>query len=378
MWHGILPCRPTSNHENQTAMRYTHYMRRLFRYLGLPLLTLMVFIIPVSPNYNLRQLNIGDGGGGTGQSNNFKAQQTFGELGNPLKGTNYNGGIGFGFTQMANVPTAPTFTNPANYYNKLHVVVNQANNPADTKFALAISTDNFATTQYVKSDTTVGASLVLSDYQTYVAWGSGSGFDVIGLTPATTYYIKAKAYQGNYSESGFGPVASASTVTPSLSFDIDVSPIDTKTSPPYSTNLGTLLAGSVTTSTDKIWIDLDTNAALGGVIYIVGANNGLSSARTSTTLSAMTGDLAAAGSGFGLQGSSATQTSGGPLSIVSPFNGTSDVVGAESTLYQPIFSSSAAIVAGRGSFVLKAKPTSLTPSSDDYTEILTLIAAADY
>lgn len=353
-------------------------MLRIPRHFAIPIISLFILVVPVSPNYNLRELNIGNGGGGQSQSNNYAAEHTIGELGGAAQGTNYNGGLGLGFTQVANVPPAPTFTNPSSYYNKLHLVLNNGANPSDTLFAIAISSDDFATSQYIKSDQAVGNTLTLNDYQTYSSWGGSSGFDVLGLDPATTYKVKVKAMQGDFTESGYGPTASASTVNPTLTFDIDVSATDTSTSPPYTLDLGTLLAGTVFTGSDKIWVSLDTNGQSGATVYIAGQNAGLTSNSASYTLSSATGDLASLSEGFGLQGSSATQSSGGPLSISSPYNGASDQVGSIATTFQKLFEATAPIGSGRGSAVLKAKASSGAPAKSDYTEILTIVGAANF
>jgi hypothetical protein len=98
-----------------------------------------------------------------------------------------------------------TLVNSSNWYNKLLLTIGPEANPSDAKFAVAISTDNFVTTQYVKSDFTVTSTLSFTDYQTYAAWGSGSGVMVRGLTRSTVYTVKAKAYRGHYTESGYGP-----------------------------------------------------------------------------------------------------------------------------------------------------------------------------
>ena len=80
------------------------------------------------------------------------------------------------------------------------------------------------TTYYVKSDHTVGTSLTITDYQTYDLWGGASGIDVVGLEASTTYSVKIKAMQGEISETRYGPVATAATVAPILTFEIDVAP----------------------------------------------------------------------------------------------------------------------------------------------------------
>jgi len=193
------------------------------------------------------------------------------------------------------------------------VTVGPENNPSDALFAVAISTDGFTTTQYVHSDLTVGSSLSFSDYQTYAAWGGSSGVIVRGLTKSTVYSVKAKAYRGKFTESGYGPVASASTVDPQLSFDIDVAATNISTSPPYVVDFGTIPVSTVTNSSMRVWISLDTNAESGGMVYVSGQNAGLRSADATYTIAAQTGDLASLAEGFGLQGASIAQTSGGPV-----------------------------------------------------------------
>ncbi len=65
---------------------------------------------------------------------------------------------------QANVPPAPTFTNPASNYDRLKVVVNPGNNASDAVFAIAISSDDFVTTQYVQSNATTGSILGSEDW----------------------------------------------------------------------------------------------------------------------------------------------------------------------------------------------------------------------
>ena len=341
------------------------------------LISLIIFVVPVSPNYSLRELDFG-GGGGTGQSSNYNFEGMIGENGTPLTGSAYNGGLGFGFTQMANVPEAPSVTNPANYYDRLHVVIIPGGNPSDTLFAIAISSDNFATTQYVKADQAIGNTLTYADYQTYSGWGGGSGFEVLGLAAGTAYQVKVKAMQGDFTESGYGPEASASTVNPTLIFDIDVATTNTPTSPPYLLNLGTLLSGTVTTAANKIWVSIETNGYSGAQVYGASQNGGLLSNSTSYLITATTGDLASLGEGFGVQGTSATQSSGGPLTIAAPYNGGGDSVGEVATTYQTLFSTTNSITGGRGSLAVKAKASNSTPAKDDYQEIFTIIGAANF
>jgi len=181
----------------------------------------VLLVFPSSTNYKLRDFSFGAGGEGDSVSANYRVQGIMGEVsGDELSGTNYDLGPGLIFSQQANVPAAPTFENTANFYNKLHFVVDPSGNPSDATFAIAISDDNFVTTNYIQNDNTIGSTLGAEDYQTYAAWGGASGEFVIGLAPDTTYTIKVKALHGIFTETDFGPIATASTVSPSITFTL--------------------------------------------------------------------------------------------------------------------------------------------------------------
>jgi len=336
-----------------------------------------LFAFPASTNYQLRSFEFGSGGQYNMDSASYSLEGLAGEVASDRQSsTNFAANSGLQFVQMAHTPGAPTFVNESNWYDKLKLTIATSNNPSDTLYAVAISTDNFSTTNYIQSDGTIGAILGIEDLLSYTAWGGASGSLIIGLESGTTYYIKVKARQGKFTEGPFGPIASASTVNPSISMDIDIDPTDTETASPYAIPFGDLAVGSVTTTSDKIWIDFETNAYGGGAVYIKGQNTGLSSSTASYTITSSTTDLASSSIGYGMRGISATQSSGGPFSISSPYNGASDNVGILDTTYRQIFSSNLPIVAGRASGVLKAKISSDVPASDDYTDLLTVIAAA--
>ena len=330
-----------------------------------------LFAFPASTNYQLEGYGFGSGGEENMTSTNYAGNAITVEVSDDqLSGTSYNLGAGLSFEIMANVPPAPTFTNPNSYYNKLHLVLATGGNPTDTKFAIAISPDNFVTTNYVQSDNTVGAVLGIEDYQTYTAWGGATGFDIIGLAPSTTYKVKIKAFQGKFSESGYGPTATASTVSSQLSFSL----LGTNT-----INFGSLTVNTVNSSPTNIDVSFATNAASGGTVYIYGSNAGLSSATASHTITSVSGDLVSLPAGFGAQGVSVTQSAGGPLTLVAPYSTVSgDTVGIVDTTIRSLFDSVGPITGGSGSFVLKAKPSAVTPSASDYSETLTMIAAGRF
>jgi hypothetical protein len=343
-------------------------------------LLFMLFVVPASNNYSLDTYGFGSGGVSNSNSTSYRINANTGELsGQRMSSNSYLGLPGLISTQLANTPTAPTFTNVGNDTNKLLLTINTASNPSDAEYAVAISDDNWVTTEYVQSDNTVGASLGLEDWQTYTAWGSGSGEYVVGLISNTAYKVKVKAQQGDFTEGPWGPEASASTTALSISFDIDVSSTDTETAAPYILAIGSLTPGSVVTASDKIWVDLDTTAEYGAYVYVAGANQGLRSTTQAYTISAISGDLGAQPEGFGLRTATVAQSAGGPLAAVSPYNGASNTVGGPTTVLDEIVSSTAApITAGRASFEVKAKIKNITPAGSDYAEIITLVAAALY
>lgn len=185
--------------------------------------------------------------------------------------------------------------------------------------------------------------------------------------------MKVKAWQGKFTETGYGPVATAATVSPQITFDIDVSAIDEENSV-TTTSLGDLFAGTVTESDKKIWVDFTTNGESGGRIYVSGSNAGLQSAHAGYLISAVTNNLTSLDEGFGAQGS----TEGGGLTIVPAYDLIDDNVAVVDTAIREIFTASAPTTNGRASFLLKAKSSAVTPAAGDYTETLTVIASASF
>ena len=335
----------------------------------------MIFFLPGSTNYQPKDFGYGGGGTADSASANYAIEGIVGEQDSTkLSGTTYDLGPGLEFTNQANVPPAPTFTNPSSYYNKLKIVLSTGSNPSDTKFAIAISTDSFVSdTRYVQDDDTVGSALGAEDYQTYTNWGGASGELIIGLVSSTTYTVKVKAMQGSFTETGYGPTASAATISPTLTFDIDVAATDIDNSV-TTLDLGSLLAGTVVDSAEKIWVDFVTNGESGGRVYVYGSNAGLLSTRAAYTISAVTGNLTALTEGFGAQGSTATNG----LSEATLYDQTGNTVGIVDTAIREIFTATAPTTGGRGSFLLKAKSGAVTPAASDYTETLTVIVSASF
>lgn len=339
----------------------------------------MLAVLPSSSNYQLNNYNYGSGGTSNSSSSSYNLNATTGQTGSQSSSsTNYTLNPGNNNTQQSDVPPVPTFTNPSSYYNKLRFIINPGSNPSDTKFLIAISSDNFATTSYVQSDNTVGPTKGIEDYQTYAAWGGASGQLVTGLSHSTIYQIKVAAMQGSFTETGFGPAASAATVAPVVTFDIDVAATDTETAPPFLVGFGDLLPATVITASNRIWLDVETNGESGLVVYTRSQSSGLQSVRAAHTIASATADLAAASTGYGLQSGSATQGSGGPLVAQSPYNGSTQNVGAVSGSYTRLYASSVPVFSGRTSTYVKAKAAALTPASNDYQDTLTVVLSASF
>lgn len=329
--------------------------------------------MPSSTSYQLNNYGFGSGGTSSSTSTTYGLNATTGEqTNNQSSSTTYTLRAGNNNTQQAYVPAAPTFSNTASYYNKLRFILTPGASPTDTKFSIAISSDNFATTNYIQLDDTIGPSKV---YQTYAAWGGASGQLVLGLTTTTTYKLKANAIQGNYTETEYGPSATASTVATSISFDIDVATTNISTNPPYVLTFTSLFAGTVVNSTEKIWVSLDTNAESGASIYMASGNSGLKSTAANYTIASATADLAAASNGYGAQDLTVTQTTGGPLTTVSPYAGSGQNVGLLSSTLRQILTAAVPITGGRASVQIKAKASNQTPSANDYADSLTLITS---
>ena len=341
--------------------------------------------LPATSNYALQSYATASGGQANSSTSTYALEGIVGQAtaGQPGSTSNYSSLPAYIQTQQSNVPTV-TLSNPSNYYDKLNVVIGQQNNPSDAKYALQVSTtSNFSSgIFYVQTDNTLGATLTTSDYQSYTVWGGATGVNIIGLSPSTTYYIRAKvtqvnSFSGISTESAYGPSSSAATSALSISYCL-------YTGANCAAGGSTVAFGSITPSTVtagpvNINVDFATNADTGGSIYIYGLHGGLASTTASSTITSATANLTTAASGFGAQiSSSPTQTSGGPLSIDSPYSASSGNVGAVTTIVNPILTSLAPIVGGNSVIVIKAKTAVTTPAATDYSETFTLLAAAAF
>lgn len=286
----------------------------------LPLFALpleIAFAGPVSTHYELKSYSFGAGGDSI-SSTNYKANGTVGEIefGQPSS-TTFKLGSGLTFAENADTPPAPTLANTGTTYDRLHVTINTGSNVTDATYALEISTDNFVSDiRYIKNDETIGTTLAASDFQTYASWGSASGFDVTGLSPNTTYYVRAAARQGSgsFEQSSWGPASSGvTTSTPTLTFSVSSDAVT-------FTNLNS--GNAYTDSSQSTVVTTSTNAYNGYVVNAreTGALTGPAAATIADFSSPNSAPTTWSGVGFGyttndndLSGGTADRfTSGGP------------------------------------------------------------------
>jgi hypothetical protein len=341
--------------------------------------TMMLAVMPASTNYGLQSYGVGSGGTADSTSANYQVNGLAGQLSGHSSSTNYQGGFGLNYHMQGNVPTL-TLTNDDNWYDKLHLTLDPAGNPSDTTYLIAISTDNFATTQYIKNDLTITSTLNSSDYMTFTQLGGSSGVILRGLTESTVYSVQADALRnGAFTETGLGPVTTGTTVNQQIRFRLDVAATYTNTSPPYVVNMGNLIAGSVITASNKIWTTISTNADNGGYIYGDGLYGGLNSGSTGHTISSSTVDLSTVQEGFGIQDLGVTQTAEGPLAKNANYTVSGSNVSQLTTDLAELFTTSGSpITAGVGEIGVVGKSGLLTPAANDYTETITLVAAGSF
>lgn len=193
-------------------------------------------------------------------------------------------------------------------------------------------------------------------------------------------------------------VTITATVDPSITFDIDIDDLcDTETSAsatPYALSLGTLSSSSITTASNSICLELDTNATSGAFVTVQGSGavDGLESVSASadiaSTYSGAFVTLAAGSEGYGLCVQS-TSTVTGSASGVAPYNqacdGTADtfrVGGVDSAAPQNILTTANAPVDGTANSTarirVKAAIPGSQPAANDYTDTLTFIATGTY
>ncbi len=322
-----------------------------------------------SSTYQLKSYSVGAGGTNSASSSTYKVQGSVGEQTNgTATGTNDTANTGSIQTEQINVPGVPTLSNGSGtYYNKLNIVIDTSSNPTDTTYDIAIqnSVDGYTTTSYVQADGTLNSTRV---FQTYSAWGSSSGTLIVGLTPGVTYKAKVSAKQGLFTHTAYSGVATLATVALTLSFSVS----------PNSASLGSFVPDTIATSS-SISFTFATNGGYGGSVYVDGQYGGFHSSSQSYNIPSVSANLAGQSQGIGIQVTNPSQSSGGPLTKVSPYGGTGSTVGAEAAAaFAQMLTSSAAITGGTASATVQVKASLSAPPATDYGEVFTFIASANY
>ncbi len=173
---------------------------------------------------------------------------------------------------------------------------------------MAISYDDFSTQQYVQSDGTVGDTLGTEDYRTYVSWGGGSGSFILGLNQSTAYKVRAKALNGDFTETGYSSDSNeVSTTVPYVSMEVSQSALP----------LGTLNVNSVSQSSSTT-VRINTNAYSGYQVYVSDQGDGIQGGLyngVSSTIASGDGTLISGTEGYGAQASSGTATIDGKYDV---------------------------------------------------------------
>ncbi|OIN95395.1 hypothetical protein COS81_04525 [candidate division WWE3 bacterium CG06_land_8_20_14_3_00_42_16] len=176
-------------------------------------------------------------------------------------------------------------------------------------------------------------------------------------------------------------VSITATVDTYLLFDLDVAAAHGDSNAPYSISLGELNFAAVTTATDHIFMDLDSNAENGTVIQVKDANNGLLSSYASYTIASASETLTInqdTNDGYGLQNGTFSFTSGA-WNESGTYNVDGAVVGAVSTAWSEVANTnSEPIVGGSGEMLVKAVAAKITSAADDYADTLTFRATGMY
>ena len=228
---------------------------------------------------------------------------------------------------------------------------------------------------------------------TYTSVGNVLSSSYTGLSPGTYYYV-VQTLDAFNNVIGTSNEATA-TVSQVITFDLDTyatSATNTKTSAPYSVNLGTLTTAAASNSDEggtinAIWFDLTTNAGGGAIVSVSSANGALKSTSTpADTIPSLAGinTMTAGTANYGLCDKRNDVNGSGTFNKVSPFNGTcttghTNAVGAVTTSPQTIYNTgNAPLYSGRAEIMVNAEDNSTTKAHNDYSDTLNFIATSTF
>ena len=277
-------------------------------------------------------------------------------------------------------------------YNKARFEIEGYSNPTDTLYTIQISEDNFASdVRCINGSTFMPTSLSncdINDFRTQTYW-EDEDFNIKGLDSSTQYYIRISALHGNFTQSDYSAISSATTSLGFVEFDIDIatnSGYTVESSPPYSVSFSgdsRLIAGAgAVTAPNLVWLDLLSNAEGGVAITNQGANGGLYSPTTTEMINSNNLDLdGALAEGFGLQNYYIDYDSStylGNITATTNYSGSGNVVGEVLTDPRKVYDASGPINAGRMGLYLKARAAEGRSSATDYSEFITFVSIPRY
>jgi hypothetical protein len=360
----------------------------------------------VSPSYKIEGLTFGADGGADLNSANFRLNLSAGGNLNDVKlqSTSYKVGAGVKSVLQANIPQLACFesttsastdcTDPAvvpngmeqvcgfgGCFNKARFEIDAQGNPTDTLYSVQITTDaGWGSWNYVDGTSRFIESVAnhdIDDYLTESVWESGAGvFNIVGLDPAVTYYLRITALRGDFTESGYSNVLSSTTGVATTSFNVLVA--DENEMATTDIDLGTMSYGTVAVGDNFIWLYLGTNASGGAGIYVRDLYSGLRSISTAFTIDSVSSDLSS-NIGYGLQNRTSVQDNLGPIIPSLMYNLGGEIVGivendlAANLIYS---TSNKPVLNGKTSLYVKANPAEAAPSVTDYTDTLYFTVAS--
>jgi len=373
------------------------------------------FFLPVkaedidSTNYKIKDITFGPSDN-TSASTNYKLLEITGDNFNDerFSSTNYKIGIGQPFVWMANVPLMQCFETTTDgstdcedadvtpdgmvmvcgtsgCYDRARFEIDPQGNPTDALYSIQITTDeDWVTWDYIDGATFLienASNHDIDDYLTESQWeGTSSNINVLDLDPSTQYYIRATALSGDFTETLPSPDATATTGSSELTFDVDIAGTGgsgSENSSPYTINIGRIATGSVSTASNLIWMDIDSNAISGSIIEVKDAHTGLYT--VAYTIASANANLDSASEGYGLTEYTVTEEYGGPFAVTTNFGQGGNIVGGLSTSDVNLYTTSSnPINHGRASVYVKARASTSTPSSTGYVDTITLTASGTF
>ena len=308
-----------------------------------------------SSNFTIRGDSL-TAGSGSGDSSSFGLTADVNPFSDLGTSTSFQQRVGYNPRIVANTPIAPTLANDFQYYDRLLVTLNQSGNLSDTLFAVIISSDDFVNFEYVQSDGTVGPVLGTEDYRTYTSWGGGSGSFILGLGQNRDYKVRAKALNGDFTETGYSSDSNeVSTTVPYVNIAVSDSGL----------TLGVLNINSISTTTTST-ITVNTNGYTGYQVYVSDTGNGASGGLydgIGTLIASSDTTLTPGTAGYGAQANSLSAT------VDAKYDVSGNQVGALEVGTNGLFSNSVAVTDEDTTVTFKAT-ISATTIAGEYSDIV--------